>query len=474
MAGAEATDARLPEFVVSRALPAPRELVWRAWTEAERLAQWWVPPGWTDGRFEVDARVGGTWHIGMRGPDGKVQAIAGTMAEVVPQQRLVLVAAVQDGDGQTSLQTRTTAGFADNGDQTTLTVRVALLTPPAGGATLPDMEAGWEQLLDRLAAHLRPDGETRFTIASDLEVVASRTFAAPRWLVFLALSRAEHLARWWGPIGYTNTVHEMDVRPGGAWRITQHGPDGRDHPFAGTYREVVPAERLTYTWHYAVPPWEDAESVVTYTLAEDAGRTTLVATTRFASQADRDAMIAGGMEGGQRQGWDRLAQDLATTVFGPESPWPGEILATRILDAPRELVWRAWTEPQRLARWWGPHGFRTTTQSMDVTPGGAWRFVMHGPDGRDYPAEMVFAEVSPPARLTYDHTVPPRFRQEVTLVAVGEARTRVTVRSIFPSPEDVQPYAVGGLGQTLERLAADLRTATAGPAEGRGPTVTQL
>ena len=70
-----------------------------------------------------------------------------------------------------------------------------------------------------------------------------------------------------------------------------------------------------------------------------------------------------------------------------------EILLSRVFDAPRNLVWEAWTDPRQVAQWWGPNGFTTTIEVMDVRPGGHWRHVMHGPDGTDYPNDIVFLEV---------------------------------------------------------------------------------
>src|SRR5258705_101160 len=96
-------------------------------------------------------------------------------------------------------------------------------------------------------------------------------------------------------------------------------------------------------------------------------------------------------------------------VDAPENQRPAslegdrEMLITRLFDAPRELVFGAWTDPERIANWWGPTGFTTTTSAMDVRPGGVWRFVMHGPDGRDYQNKIVYMEVVPPERLVYRH-----------------------------------------------------------------------
>ncbi|HET9793025.1 MAG TPA: SRPBCC family protein [Thermoanaerobaculia bacterium] len=138
-----------------------------------------------------------------------------------------------------------------------------------------------------------------------------------------------------------------------------------------------------------------------------------------------------------------------------------EITASRIFDAPRDLVFRVWTEPGHVAKWWGPDGFRTTIETMDVRPGGDRRFVMHGPDGTDYPNRIVYLEVLPPERLVYDHLSGPRFRMTVLFSEEGK-KTRVTVRMLFPSAADrdrtVETFhAVDGLGQTLGRLGEHVR-----------------
>ena len=82
---------------------------------------------------------------------------------------------------------------------------------------------------------------------------------------------------------------------------------------------------------------------------------------------------------------------------------PRSIIATRVLDAPRDLVFAVWTDPKHLAQWWGPDGFTTTTRSFEMRKGGVWRFVMHGPDGRDYQNRITYEEIVPPERLVYRH-----------------------------------------------------------------------
>ncbi|HEV8580761.1 MAG TPA: SRPBCC family protein [Thermoanaerobaculia bacterium] len=144
-----------------------------------------------------------------------------------------------------------------------------------------------------------------------------------------------------------------------------------------------------------------------------------------------------------------------------------EIVATRVFDAPRELVFKMWTDPEHIVQWWGPKGFTTTTYAADVRPGGVWRFVMHGPDGTDYQNRIVFLEIVEPERLVYKHdpdkeTEPVSFEVTVTFAEEG-GKTRITVRMLFPSATArdyvIKTYgAEEGLQQTLDRLGEYVQT----------------
>ncbi len=138
------------------------------------------------------------------------------------------------------------------------------------------------------------------------------------------------------------------------------------------------------------------------------------------------------------------------------------IIGIRDFDAPRELVFAAFTDPKHLAQWWGPNGFTTTTSSFEFRPGGVWRFVMHGPDGRDYQNRVTFDEIVPPERLVYRHgggddVEPVQFRQTILFAELG-GRTRITWRGDFPSAAErdrvIREYGADkGLVQTMARLA---------------------
>lgn len=136
------------------------------------------------------------------------------------------------------------------------------------------------------------------------------------------------------------------------------------------------------------------------------------------------------------------------------------IFTTRVFDAPRELVFDTWTEPKHISNWWGPRGFTTTTYEMDVRPGGKWVFDMHGPDGTDYPNEVVYLEVVRPERIVYTHGPVPIF--DVTVIFEEEnGKTRMTMRSVFATAEVRDQVAeefgaVEGMHQTLDRLGEEL------------------
>ncbi len=143
-----------------------------------------------------------------------------------------------------------------------------------------------------------------------------------------------------------------------------------------------------------------------------------------------------------------------------------EIVLSRVFDAPRELVWRAWTEKEHLARWFGPKGFVTTTHELDVRVGGRWRFEMRAPDGTIFPNRVVFVELRAPERLVYDHGAdvdddPGKFRVTVTFDVQRDGKTVVTLRNLLPTKADRQAkidFGAVELGyQTLEKLAEHLR-----------------
>jgi uncharacterized protein YndB with AHSA1/START domain len=151
------------------------------------------------------------------------------------------------------------------------------------------------------------------TTPSDREIVMTRTFDAPRALVFEAYTNPEHVRHWWGFRTSMMVVCEADVRPGGTWRYVTREEDGMEVPFTGVYREVTPPERVVYTEMYDVEPFNQGDpAVTTVVFTEEGGRTTLTTTSVFPSKEIRDSVIESGMERGAAESMDRLAERVAT------------------------------------------------------------------------------------------------------------------------------------------------------------------
>ena len=151
-----------------------------------------------------------------------------------------------------------------------------------------------------------------------------------------------------------------------------------------------------------------------------------------------------------------------------------EIVISRVIDAPRELVFEAFTEVRHLSRWWGPEGFTTTTRSFEFRVGGEWDFVLHGPDGTDYQEWISWIEIAPPERIAMLHGEsrddPNAFESVVTFEPDGAA-TRIEMRAVFPTKalrdEAVEKYgAIEGGQQTLSNLAAYVTAILQKGAEG--------
>jgi uncharacterized protein YndB with AHSA1/START domain len=323
-------------------------------------------------------------------------------------------------------------------------------------------EGGAREGIDRLVEHLQGiAGGGSFRP----RLVLNRVFKAPRELVFRAWTDPQMLVRWWGPHGYTNIACESDPRPGGAFRILMRRPDGTDDPMTGTYTEFEPPSRLAMQTRALEDEGGNPLLEVLYTalFAEDGNRTRLtMEAVVLKAEPGWDEGLAGLTEA-WAQTLERLDWILDADLSGQLEE--RAIVQERVVDAPRELVFRAWTEADRLAQWWGPNGFTITTHEFESRPGGAWRFVMHGPDGTDYDNLITYREVVAPERLAFEHGTPDepgQFDTTVTFTDEG-GKTRVTMRAMFASNEDRDQVvrdvnAVEGGRQTLGRLAEYVAT----------------
>jgi len=289
------------KLVLTRVFDAPRDLVFRAWTDPLQLAQWWGPTGFTNPLCELDLKPHGEIRIDMRGPDGKVYPMSGAFREIVESERLVFTSAALNATGKPIFENLNTVTFEEfEGNKTLLTVNVRVLwETPEAAPSLDGMSMGWSLTIDRLANFIAPD-------ASDRELRATRFFKAPRELVYRMWTEPQHIAQWWGPRGFTTTIHHMDVRTGGEWRFIMHAPDGTDFQNHKVYDEVIPLQRLVMN-HVS---WPHHRMYVNFTDTE--GGTQVAIRMLFESAAERDKVVVEyHAEEGLRENLDRLGEHIS-------------------------------------------------------------------------------------------------------------------------------------------------------------------
>jgi uncharacterized protein YndB with AHSA1/START domain len=240
-------------------------------------------------------------------------------------------------------------------------------------------------------------GALRLEPRGEREILVTRTFEAPRRLVFDALTKPAMLQRWlFGPATWSLPVCEVDLRVGGRYRYGWRSEEnGSTMGAGGTFREVVAPARLVATERFD-EPWYPGESVVTFTLEEEAGGTRLTQTLLHVSREARDRVLATDMERGMAMSYDRLAEQLAEM-----QAHAGAFAISRIFDAPRERVWRAWTDEEQLMDWWGPSGFERVKCTLDLRPGGLLHYCMRVPNGPESWGKFVFREIVAPERLVF-------------------------------------------------------------------------
>lgn len=459
------------EVVITRRFAAPRHLVFAACSEPRHLVHWWGRRGSTLPVCEIDARPGGSYRFVERGADGVEHPFKGEYREVTPPERAVFtqIYDVPPLD-QYVMTVDITLTEEDGGRGTLLTERLIFASrEERDGAMGSGMAEGAGESLERLAERLA------LLDAEEQEIVLVRHYAAPRRLVFRAWTEQQHLDRWFGPDGFTTATSEMEARPGGLWRYTMTGPDGTVYPNRVAYLEVAAPERLVYL-HDDDGGGEEPFHV-TLTFTEEPDGTTVTMRSRFASAEVRRAVEGFGAVTLGYQTLDRLGGYLAR--WHPPGAGPlGETRSTvtlegerdmvmaRVFAAPRALVFRAWTAPEQIVRWWGPRGWQTTVYEMDVRPGGRWHYCMRSEEGQESWGLTRYREVVAPELLAYTdafsdkdaNSHPPEMEITVTFAEQDGGRaTLVTSRTTLPTSEMrgqiIDMGAIPGMEETLDRLA---------------------
>lgn len=290
----------------------------------------------------------------------------------------------------------------------------------------------------------------------------TRIYDAPVKAVWDAWTDPQQVAQWWGPRGFTITHHGKDLRPGGFWKYTMHGPDGVDYPNYTVYHEVEQYSRLVYD-HGGT---EDRPPLfrVTATFKEIAkGKTELKMTMALPSaealaETKKIIKAANG-----NSTWDRLAEFLDKESTGKE-----KFVINRTFDAPIATMFEVWTNPKHFSKWLAPTGFDMHFIRSDIKPGGSTFYYMSNADGMKMYGRAEYLEVKSPNRIVYTQqfadenenlsrhpmapTWPATMLTVVTLAEEGPNQTRVTIEwepTGNVTPEELDTFIKGRAGMTM-------------------------
>lgn len=279
-----------------------------------------------------------------------------------------------------------------------------------------------------------------------------RTYAAPVARVWAAWCDIETKARWFlgPPDRWTQRRRELDFRVGGHEVLEGSFVGGRISRFTARYHAIVPNERIVYAYDMHVDGSHLSVSLASIELTSTSRGGTRMTFTEQAVFLDGEDGTRSREEGTAAH-FDRLGAILED---------PHEIVSTRTFDAPRDVVFRAFSDPQTLAQWWGPRDHTNTFQEFDLRPGGDWRFTMRAPSGAEFALRKQFVDVLAPERIVLLQPEPPqhRFRMEMTFLDV-EGRTHLVWRMRFDSAEEaerIRAFVADANEQNFDRLAAVL------------------
>lgn len=308
-------------IVITRVFDAPRELVWKNWTDPERVKQWWGPKNFTAPEIKIDLRVGGSYLFCMRSPDGMDYWSTGVYREITMSKRIVYTDSFADEKGNKVPASHYGMGgdwpealvvtviFEERGkDKTVLTLRQEGIPE---GEMRELSKTGWNESLDKFDESLK--GMTIpniIALPGKQEIVVTSVFDAPRDLVFKAYTDPKLVPRWWGPIRFVTMIDRMEVKPGGIWRFVQRDADGNEYAFHGVYHDIARPERLVYTFEFEGTPGQVLLETVIFEDLE--GSTKVREISVFQSVEDRDGMLSSGMEEGMAETMDRLSELLGS------------------------------------------------------------------------------------------------------------------------------------------------------------------
>jgi uncharacterized protein YndB with AHSA1/START domain len=273
------SDIKPEPLVISRTFPAPRDLVFRAWSSAEHMKRWFSPEGYSVPEAEIDFRPGGVFAICMRSPEGQEFWSRGAYIEISPPDRLVFTSSVEVG-GSKKITALTTVTFEADGTETHMTVHQAYDIHDATFLfAVEGAPEGWRTTLDKLEREVARIQASQGRSIVHATFSLQRIYDASSAQVFHALSDKAAKARWFeGGDGYTALEREMDVRPGGRERLKGRWTNGMVSTFDAVYFDVVPNERLVYAYEMSLDDRKISVSLATMELKPEGVGTRLMVT----------------------------------------------------------------------------------------------------------------------------------------------------------------------------------------------------
>jgi uncharacterized protein YndB with AHSA1/START domain len=291
----------LPPLRISRTFHAPRETVFRAWSSADHVKRWFTPETYTASDAEVRMGVGGPFDVCMRSPAGEAQWMRGVFVEVTPHTRLVIDMRVADNAGPLLFLAHTEVEFSDavGGTRMDVVQTYTLIDPDVAAPMVAGASEGWRTTLDKLEKEvLRMQGSGEFASRSVVHAIfhLERAYDAPVTRVWRALTDEAAKQQWFrAPPGSWELIERhMDVRPGGRERLKGCWEGGLVTTFDAVYHDVVPDERLVYTYEMYLDERKISVSLATMQLKAEGGKTTLMVT-------EQGAILDGYDDAGSRE-----------------------------------------------------------------------------------------------------------------------------------------------------------------------------
>ncbi len=361
------------EIFHSRVYDAPRELIWQMWTVPERVSKWWGPRGYTTTTSKMDVRPGGLWEHMMRGPDGREYPNRIVYLEVVKPERIVY-------SHESYPPFRTTITFEDQGEKTKVSMRMTFETADLRNKIAKDFGAveGLQQTMGRLDEFL-----------PNAPLVIERAYQASIDTVWKAVTELSQMQKWF--MGEINAFKAEK----GFETVFAVRHQGKDFPHIWKVLEVVPGRKISVEWKFG---GYSGASVATMELFEEKDGTRLRLTHEGIGNYPKESTDLS--KENFAMGWNALVhQQLADHLREVQAI--KTLILTREYESPREVVFKGWTDPKRVAKWWGPRGFTNPVCELDARVDGKIRIDMRGPEGTVYPMTGRFDEVVEPQRLVF-------------------------------------------------------------------------